>query len=146
MEAATAMLLENGVKVGADSWQQRAKNQTPHCGFGEAGTCCRICATARPGDRPSRSAAANSLAIFLIIAEMLVEKVIGKKKVSGRGEGMGAAGRDRAGRRFYLCIIRRGEDSGRSHRLGVIYRITVMWKQGDLTSYFTMQRSAARRS
>ncbi len=59
---------------------------------------------------------------------------------------MGAAGRDRAGRRFYLCIIRRGEDSGRSHRLGVIYRITVMWKQGDLTSYFTMQRSAARRS
>ena len=43
MEAATAMLLENGAKVGADSWQQRAKNQTPHCGFGEAGTCCRIC-------------------------------------------------------------------------------------------------------
>ena len=43
MEAATAALLENGVKVGADSWQQRAKNQTPHCGFGEAGTCCRIC-------------------------------------------------------------------------------------------------------
>ncbi len=43
MEAATAMLLENGVKVGADFWQQRAKNQTPHCGFGEAGTCCRIC-------------------------------------------------------------------------------------------------------
>ena len=43
MEAATAALLENGIKVGADSWQQRAKNQTPHCGFGEAGTCCRIC-------------------------------------------------------------------------------------------------------
>ena len=41
MEAATAALLENGIKVGADSWQQRAKNQTPHCGFGEAGTCCR---------------------------------------------------------------------------------------------------------
>ena len=35
--------LENGKKVGADSWQQRVKNQTPHCGFGEAGTCCRIC-------------------------------------------------------------------------------------------------------
>ena len=44
MEAATASLLENGKKVGADSWQQRVKNQTPHCGFGEAGTCCRICA------------------------------------------------------------------------------------------------------
>ena len=43
MEAATAAMLENGIKVGADSWQQRAKNQTPHCGFGEAGTCCRIC-------------------------------------------------------------------------------------------------------
>ena len=43
-EAATASLLENGKKVGADSWQQRVKNQTPHCGFGEAGTCCRICA------------------------------------------------------------------------------------------------------
>ena len=41
MEAATASLLENGKKVGADSWQQRVKNQTPHCGFGEAGTCCR---------------------------------------------------------------------------------------------------------
>ena len=43
MEAATDSLLENGKKVGADSWQQRVKNQTPHCGFGEKGTCCRIC-------------------------------------------------------------------------------------------------------
>lgn len=43
METATESLLETGKKVGADSWQQRAKNQTPHCGFGEAGTCCRIC-------------------------------------------------------------------------------------------------------
>ena len=43
MEAATNSLLENGKKVGADSWQQRVKNQTPHCGFGESGTCCRIC-------------------------------------------------------------------------------------------------------
>ena len=43
MEQATNSLLENGSKVGADSWQQRVKNQTPHCGFGEAGTCCRIC-------------------------------------------------------------------------------------------------------
>ena len=43
MEAATNSLLENGKKVGADSWQQRVKNQTPHCGFGEAGTCCRNC-------------------------------------------------------------------------------------------------------
>lgn len=43
MEAATASLLETGKKVGADSWQQRVKNQSPHCGFGEAGTCCRIC-------------------------------------------------------------------------------------------------------
>ena len=43
MEAATNSLLENAGKVGADTWQQRVKNQTPHCGFGEAGTCCRIC-------------------------------------------------------------------------------------------------------
>ena len=43
MEQATESLLENGRKVGADSWQQRVKNQSPHCGFGEAGTCCRIC-------------------------------------------------------------------------------------------------------
>ena len=43
MEAATNELLETGKKVGADSWQQRVKNQTPHCGFVEAGTCCRIC-------------------------------------------------------------------------------------------------------
>ena len=43
MEEATASLLETGKKVGADSWQQRVKNQTPHCGFGESGTCCRIC-------------------------------------------------------------------------------------------------------
>ena len=43
MEEATASLLETGAKVGADSWQQRVKNQTPHCGFGEAGTCCLIC-------------------------------------------------------------------------------------------------------
>ena len=43
MEEATSSLLENGKKVGADSWQQRVKNQTPHCGFGESGTCCRIC-------------------------------------------------------------------------------------------------------
>ena len=43
MEAATARLLETGAKVGADSWQLRVKNQTPHCKFGEQGICCRIC-------------------------------------------------------------------------------------------------------
>ena len=43
LDSATNELLETGKKVGADSWQQRVKNQTPHCGFGEAGTCCRIC-------------------------------------------------------------------------------------------------------
>ena len=42
-EAATERLLENGAKVGADSWQMRVKNQTPHCKFGESGACCRIC-------------------------------------------------------------------------------------------------------
>ena len=42
-EQATNELLENGAKVGADAWQFRVKNQTPHCKFGEQGTCCRIC-------------------------------------------------------------------------------------------------------
>ena len=43
MEAATERLLEIGVLVGADSWQQRVKNQTPRCKFGEEGVCCKIC-------------------------------------------------------------------------------------------------------
>ncbi|MFV0528592.1 MAG: anaerobic carbon-monoxide dehydrogenase catalytic subunit [Lachnospiraceae bacterium] len=42
-EAATNRLLENGAKVGADSWQLRVKQQTPHCKFGESGVCCKIC-------------------------------------------------------------------------------------------------------
>ena len=42
-EAETNKLLETGKKVGADSWQQRVVNQTPHCKFGEQGICCRIC-------------------------------------------------------------------------------------------------------
>lgn len=42
-EAATAKLLETGKKVGADGWQYRVANQTPHCKFGEQGICCRIC-------------------------------------------------------------------------------------------------------
>ncbi len=42
-EAATNRLLETGAKVGADAWQLRVKNQTPHCKFGEQGVCCRIC-------------------------------------------------------------------------------------------------------
>ena len=43
MEAATNRLLETAAAVGADTWQQRVKNQTPHCKFGEEGICCRIC-------------------------------------------------------------------------------------------------------
>ena len=43
MEAATNRLLETGKKVGADGWQYRVKNQTPHCKFGETGICCKIC-------------------------------------------------------------------------------------------------------
>ena len=43
-EAATNRLLETGKKVGADGWQYRVANQTPHCKFGEQGICCRICA------------------------------------------------------------------------------------------------------
>ena len=43
MEEATNTLLATGEKVGADSWQNRAEGQKSHCGFGERGTCCRIC-------------------------------------------------------------------------------------------------------
>ena len=42
-EAATARLLETAEKVGADTWQLRVKQQTPHCKFGETGVCCRLC-------------------------------------------------------------------------------------------------------
>ena len=42
-EGATNRLLETGAKVGADAYQFRVKNQTPHCKFGEQGICCRIC-------------------------------------------------------------------------------------------------------
>ena len=43
MEADSARLLETAKQVGIDVWQDRVKNQTPHCGFGEKGICCRIC-------------------------------------------------------------------------------------------------------
>ena len=42
-EAATNRLHETAVQVGIDTWQDRVANQTPHCGFGEKGVCCRIC-------------------------------------------------------------------------------------------------------
>lgn len=51
-EAATNRLLETGAKVGADSWQLRVKNQTPHCKFGEKGICCRICSMDRAVSHP----------------------------------------------------------------------------------------------
>ena len=44
MEADTARLKQTAEQVGIDVWQDRVKNQTPHCGFGEKGICCRICA------------------------------------------------------------------------------------------------------
>ncbi len=43
MEADQARLHETAQKVGIDTWQDRVKNQTPHCKFGELGVCCRIC-------------------------------------------------------------------------------------------------------
>ena len=44
MEADAARLHETAEKVGIDIWSDRVKTQTPHCGFGEKGVCCRICA------------------------------------------------------------------------------------------------------
>ena len=49
-EAATAKLLETGKKVGADGWQYRVANQTPHCKFGEQGICCLLYTSPSPRD------------------------------------------------------------------------------------------------
>ncbi len=43
MEADSDRLHETAEKLGIDTWQDRVKKQTPHCGFGEKGICCRIC-------------------------------------------------------------------------------------------------------
>ena len=43
MEADAARLKATAEQVGIDVWQDRVKNQTPHCMFGEKGICCRIC-------------------------------------------------------------------------------------------------------
>jgi carbon-monoxide dehydrogenase catalytic subunit len=43
METDTATLREMAVKAGAETWEDRAKGQTPHCKFGEDGICCKNC-------------------------------------------------------------------------------------------------------
>ncbi len=43
MEAVTCELKECAACVGAETWEDRKKNQTPSCKFGEDGICCRIC-------------------------------------------------------------------------------------------------------
>ncbi|UOO37459.1 anaerobic carbon-monoxide dehydrogenase catalytic subunit [Oscillospiraceae bacterium CM] len=43
MEAVTASLKECAACAGAETWEDRKKNQTPSCKFGEDGICCRIC-------------------------------------------------------------------------------------------------------
>ena len=49
-EAATARLLETGAKVGADSWQARVKNQTPHA---HCTVCLRHCFSSGSSDNSS---------------------------------------------------------------------------------------------
>ncbi len=44
MEADAERLHLTAEQVGIDTWQDRVKNQTPHCKIGESGVCCRICA------------------------------------------------------------------------------------------------------
>ncbi len=44
MEADADRLHQTAERLGIDTWQDRVKKQTPHCGFGEKGICCRICA------------------------------------------------------------------------------------------------------
>jgi carbon-monoxide dehydrogenase catalytic subunit len=43
MEADTAKLRENACAVCAETWEDRNRNQTPHCKFGEDGVCCKNC-------------------------------------------------------------------------------------------------------
>ena len=43
IEVDNARLYETAQKVGVDVYQDRVKNQTPHCLFGEKGVCCHIC-------------------------------------------------------------------------------------------------------
>jgi carbon-monoxide dehydrogenase catalytic subunit len=43
MEADTAKLKETACAVCAETWEDRNKNQTPHCKFGEDGICCKNC-------------------------------------------------------------------------------------------------------
>ena len=43
MEADSAKLKELAAAAGATTWEDRAKAQTPHCGFGEQGICCKNC-------------------------------------------------------------------------------------------------------
>jgi carbon-monoxide dehydrogenase catalytic subunit len=43
MEADTAKLKANACAVCAETWEDRAKAQTPHCKFGEGGVCCKNC-------------------------------------------------------------------------------------------------------
>ena len=43
MEEVSDRLLETAKKVGIDTWEDRKKNQTPSCYFGEGGVCCKIC-------------------------------------------------------------------------------------------------------
>jgi carbon-monoxide dehydrogenase catalytic subunit len=43
MEEVTAKLKEHAIAVGAETYQDRVKAQTPHCKFGEDGICCKNC-------------------------------------------------------------------------------------------------------
>jgi len=43
MEANAQWLKENAIAVGAETWEDRKKAQTPQCRFGDEGICCRIC-------------------------------------------------------------------------------------------------------
>ncbi len=43
MEEVSNRLLETAKELGIDTWEDRKKNQTPSCRFGEGGICCKIC-------------------------------------------------------------------------------------------------------
>lgn len=43
MEEHSARLKQTAESLGAVTWEDRKKSQTPSCRFGEGGVCCRIC-------------------------------------------------------------------------------------------------------
>ena len=99
MEAATARLLETGAKVGADAWQLRVKNQTPHCKFGEQGVCCRICAMGPCRITPKAPRGICGCDVHGIVGRNYLKFTAAGRSLQGKGSGEADPYRKGVGRR-----------------------------------------------